>query len=281
MVVGTMTLLMVILIGKRSVAGIFIGGMIAFGFGKLYEHLIRSVEGDSFGLSLSGLFGSVLFVLLVSVMVMGMTGSFMKHVNLIEILNEEQRTEPVRNDADRKYLVTGLILIVLGILGGLMIPFVISAVFKMTLRGFAYAFYILVLIGMYRIMVYSVAVHKRGENPQKYYRNLISFGMLKFQGVSVVRNMLIVTFLLAGALFAIFYSATNYIQGATIAAGEDNDMSYRYLGDADGLTEHDVESAATDYGVKIINYREVEIARLLGSGVARENYDENGRLMEE
>ena len=89
------------------------------------------------------------------------------------------------------------------------------------------------------------------------------------------------TLLLAGALFAVFYSATNYIQGATIAAGEDNDMSYRYLGDADGLTEHDVESAATDYGVKIINYREVEIARLLGSGVARENYDENGRLMEE
>ena len=172
-----MTLLMVILIGKRSVAGIFIGGMIAFGFGKLYEHLIRSVEGDSFGLSLSGLFGSVLFVLLVSVMVMGMTGSFMKHVNLIEILNEERRTEPVRNDADRKYLVTGLILIVLGILGGLMIPFVISAVFKMTLRGFAYAFYILVLIGMYRIMVYSVAVHKRGENPQKYYRNLISWNV--------------------------------------------------------------------------------------------------------
>ena len=88
---------------------------------------------------------------------------------------------------------------------------------------------------------------------------MISFGMLKFQGVSVVRNMLIVTLLLAGALFAVFYSATNYIQGATIAAGEDNDMSYRYLGDADGLTEHDVESAAADYGVKIINYREVEV----------------------
>lgn len=105
-------------------------------------------------------------------------------------------------------------------------------------------------------------------------------GQSLWLSLSVVRNMLIVTHLLAGALFALFYSATNCIQGATIAANEDNDMSYRYLGDADRLTVHDVESVAAEYGVKIINYREVEVARLLG-GVARENYDENGMLTEE
>ena len=272
---------MLMIIGKLSMVSILIGGMIAYGFGRLYENLIQSAESDSFGFSLSGLLGSVLFVLAVSVIILGMTNRFTKRANLIEILNEERRTEPIRKDVDRKYLAAGLILIVLGILGGLIIPFAISTVFKMTLGGFHYAFYILVLIGLYRIMVYSVAVHKRGKNPQKYYRHLISFGMLKFQGVSVVRNMLIVTLLLAGALFAIFYSATNCIQGATIAANEDNDMSYRYLGDADRLTVHDVESVAAEYGVKIINYREVEVARLLGSGVARENYDENGMLTEE
>ena len=42
----------------------------------------------------------------------------------------------------------------------------------------------------------------------------------------------------------------------------------------------DVETIAAEYGVEIADYREVEIARLLGSGVARENYDENGMLME-
>lgn len=272
---------MLMLIGKLSVAGILAGGLTAVGFGRLYEHMVQSVEGDRFGLSLSGLLSSVLFILAVSVLIMGMANRFMKRVNLIEILNEERRAEPVRRDVGRKYLVTSLILIVVGILGGLIIPFIISTVFKMTLRGFTYAFYILVLIGLYRLMVYSVAIHKRGKNPKKYYKHLISFGMLKFQGVSVVRNMLIITLLLAGALFAIFYSATNYIQGAMIAASEDNDMSYRYLGDADGLTMHDVESVAAGYGVKISNYREVEIVRLLGSGIARENYDGNGMLIEE
>ena len=172
-------------------------------------------------------------------------------------------------------------MIALGILGGLIVPSVISTILKRVLGSFTYVFYILVLIGLYKIMVYSVAVHKRGKNPQKYYKHLISFGMLKFQGVSVVRNMLIITLLLAGALFAVFYSATNYFQGATIAASEDNDMSYRYLGDADRLTMQDVESIAAAYGVEIADYREVEIVRLLGSGVARENYDEDGMLTEE
>lgn len=272
---------MLLLIGQLSVVSIFIGGMMAFGFGKLYEYLIQSAEGDGFRLSLPGLAGSVVFVLTVSVMIMGMTARFLKRANLIEILTEERRTEPIKKNVDGKYLVTGLILIALGILGGLIVPSIISTIFKRVLGSFTYVFYILVLIGLYKIMVYSVAVHKRGKNPQKYYKHLISFGMLKFQGVSVVRNMLISTLLLAGAFFAIFYSATNYIQGATIAASEDNDMSYRYLGDADRLTMQDVKSIAAAYGVEITDYREVEIARLLGSGVARENYDEEGMLTEE
>lgn len=219
---------MLMLIGKLSVAGILAGGLTAVGFGRLYEHMVQSVEGDRFGLSLSGLLSSVLFILAVSVLIMGMANRFMKRVNLIEILNEERRAEPVRREVGRKYLVTSLILIVLGILGGLIIPFIISTVFKMTLRGFTYAFYILVLVGLYRLMVYSVAIHKRGKNPKKYYKHLISFGMLKFQGVSVVRNMLIITLLLAGALFAIFYSATNYILNDEDFAGLKEGLSKRF-----------------------------------------------------
>ena len=93
---------MLMLIGKLSVAGILAGGLTAVGFGRLYEHMVQSVEGDRFGLSLSGLLSSVLFILAVSVLIMGMANQFMKRVNLIEILNEERRAEPVRRDVGRK-----------------------------------------------------------------------------------------------------------------------------------------------------------------------------------
>lgn len=277
----TLTKEIVLLILKLGIAGIIIGGVIAFVFGKVYEGFVQSATGDSFSLPLTGFVGSFLFVTITVCIVMGMAVRFLKRANLIEILNEERRTEPIKKNVDTKYLVWGIILIAVGLLGGLIIPYIVSTMLKRSLSGFPYIFYVLVFIGLYRVMVYSIAVHKKGRHPQKYYKNLISFGMMKFQGISVVRNMLIVTLLIAGSLFAIFFSATNLIQGLGSAASEANDISYRYLGDAEKLTQEQVEKLAEDYQVEIDNYREAEFLRLLGSGVSRENYDKSGKLIEE
>lgn len=277
----TLTKEIVLLILKLGIAGIIIGGVIAFVFGKVYEGFVQSATGDSFSLPLTGVIGSFLFVTITVCIVMGMAVRFLKRANLIEILNEERRTEPIKKNVDTKYLVWGIILIAVGLLGGLIIPYIVSTMLKRSLSGFPYIFYVLVFIGLYRVMVYSIAVHKKGRHPQKYYKNLISFGMMKFQGISVVRNMLIVTLLIAGSLFAIFFSATNLIQGLGSAASEANDISYRYLGDAEKLTQEQVEKLAEDYQVGIDNYREAEFLRLLGSGVSRENYDKSGKLIEE
>lgn len=270
-----------VLILKLGIVGIGIGCVIAFGFGKIYERFVQSATGETFVLSIAGFVGSFLFVIATTGIIMGMTTHFLKRANLIEILNEERRTEPIKKNVDKKYLLLGLVFIVVGLLGGLIIPYIVSTILKVTLGGFTYTFYILVFIGLYRIMVYSIAVHKRGRNPQKYYRHLISFGMMKFQGISVVRNMLIITLLLAGALFTVFFSATNFIQGSWSAASEANDISYRYLGDAEKITREQVEQLAESYDVEITNYREAELIRLLGSGVSRENYDSKGKLIEE
>ena len=277
----TLTKEIVLLILKLGIAGIIIGGVIAFVFGKVYEGFVQSATGDSFSLPLTGFIGSFLFVTITVCIVMGMAVRFLKRANLIEILNEERRTEPIKKNVDTKYLVWGIILIAVGLLGGLIIPYIVSTMLKRSLSGFPYIFYVLVFIGLYRVMVYSIAVHKKGRHPQKYYKNLISFGMMKFQGISVVRNMLIVTLLIAGSLFAIFFSATNLIQGLGSAASEANDISYRYLGDAEKLTQEQVEKLAEDYQVGIDNYGEAEFLRLLGSGVSRENYDKSGKLIEE
>lgn len=269
------------LTAKIAVLSILAGAVLAFGIGKLYESMIQSAGGDHFGFSLFGIGISVLFFLIVGAMIMMMTSRFMKRANVIEILNEERRNEPIKQQVGERYLLIGVICVVVGIFGGLVVPYLVSVIWKMKLGAYMYGFYLLVLVGLYRIMVYSVAVHKRGRKPQKYYKNLISFGLMKFQGISVVRNMLIITLLLAGTLFAVFFSVANYIQGSMSASTEANDISYQYLGSADGLTEEKVKDLASEYQVQIEDYREAEFIRLLGSGVCRENYDEDGRLIEE
>lgn len=266
---------------KIAVLSILAGAVLSFGIGKLYESMIQSAGGDHFGFSILGIGISVLFFLIVGAMIMMMTSRFMKRANVIEILNEERRNEPIKQQVGERYLLIGVICVAVGIFGGLVVPYLVSVIWKMKLGAYMYGFYLLVLIGLYRIMVYSVAVHKRGRKPQKYYKNLISFGLMKFQGISVVRNMLIITLLLAGTLFAVFFSVANYIQGSMSASTEANDISYQYLGGADGLTEEKVKDLASEYQVQIEDYREAEFIRLLGSGVCRENYDEDGRLIEE
>lgn len=269
------------LTAKIAVLSILAGAVLAFGIGKLYESMIQSAGGDHFGFSILGIGISVLFFLIVGAMIMMMTSRFMKRANVIEILNEERRNEPIKQQVGERYLLIGVICVAVGIFGGLVVPYLVSVIWKMKLGAYMYGFYLLVLVGLYRIMVYSVAVHKRGRKPQKYYKNLISFGLMKFQGISVVRNMLIITLLLAGTLFAVFFSVANYIQGSMSASTEANDISYQYLGSADGLTEEKVKDLASEYQVQIEDYREAEFIRLLGSGVCRENYDEDGRLIEE
>lgn len=229
----TLTKEIVLLILKLGIAGIIIGGVIAFVFGKVYEGFVQSATGDSFSLPLTGVIGSFLFVTITVCIVMGMAVRFLKRANLIEILNEERRTEPIKKNVDTKYLVWGIILIAVGLLGGLIIPYIVSTMLKRSLSGFPYIFYVLVFIGLYRVMVYSIAVHKKGRHPQKYYKNLISFGMMKFQGISVVRNMLIVTLLkeqvtkvyvlptiVAAVLMFVYYTLTLWQNDGTITLNE-------------------------------------------------------------
>ncbi len=140
--------------------------------------------------------------------------------------------------------------------------------------GWTNAFYLLIVFGIYRMLVYAVSSHQKGKNPQKYYDNLISYGMIKFQGASVVKNMLVITLLIFGALYAISYIPSNLGAGNEL----EDDFSYRYLNDADEMTESEVIQLAEGYEVSVENYREGEFIRVAGSGTHRDMGDDKKLL---
>lgn len=266
---------------KNAVMGLGGGMLVSLGIGKAYEVLIQSVEKDTFQLSVIGFAVAILYVFIIVIIVLLMALRFMNQANVIDIINEDRRNEPIKENVTKKYFLNGIVFIILGIFGGFVLPSTLGTFLKFRPSPLFNAFYTLVLIGLYQIMVYSIAVHKRGRNPQKYYNSLISFGIMKFQGASIVRNMLIVALLLAGSLFAVFFSLTNITSGYHSISSAPDDVSYRYLKDAERITESDVDSLAAKYGITISDYREAEFIRLLGSGINRDNYDTDGKLMEE
>lgn len=263
-----------------AVIGLIAGCILSWMIGMVFGALTESVTDYSYGFTLSGILGSLLFGLLIFLMLLFLTARFMKRSNIMDILNEQRKQEPLKRMVTTKYLVSGIILLVAGVLMGFVLPVFVTNLTGHYLGPWTNLFYLGALIGIYQILVYSVSCHRRGRNPQNYYNNVISYGMLKFQGRSIVRNMLVITLLLLGGLFAAFYVPMNTQSMNASLASFESMYSYFYTEDAKVPSRADVEKLAEKYGVTIDHYRQAEWVQAVGSGVNRDDTDENGNLQD-
>ena len=102
--------------------------------------------------------------------------------------------------------------------------------------------------------------------------------MMKFQGVSVVRNMLVITLLLFGGLYAVSYLPM-MLSTSSQEAGYEADYSYRFLNDADEPDKSEINDMAAKHNVSVENYREGSFLRVFGGGTERDS-DDGSQLTE-
>lgn len=263
-----------------SVIGILLGSVLGFGVGKCFEGIAGKASDSHFAFTAVSILSALLFCLTLYLCIVVLSVRFMKRTDIMEIVNEQRKQEPLKKMVKNSYLWSGILLSVAGLAGGYLIPALSAIIFRHWLGAWTNLFYLLVVAGIYRIMVYSIAVHKRGSRPQKYYNNMISYGMLKFQGASIVRNMLVIALLLIGGLFAAFYVPGNLVGKSEDFDNYEADYSYRYPENADEVSKNDLEEIGGKYQIGIENYREAEFIQVVGNGVNRDDLDENGNLME-
>lgn len=236
------------MIGIYALEGILCGGVVAVVVGNVMEFVTREVNEVPFGFSVMSIVGAVIYGVLLLILA--------------------------------TVLISGVVLTVSGIFLGYFLKIIVVETMGKILGGWTNLFYLLTVVGVYQLLVYSISCHQRGRNPQKYYNNLLNYGMLKFQGSSIVKNMLVITLLIVGGLYSISYVPTmTGSQTATEAAYQD-DFSYRYLNDAKEPTEEEIYEMAEKHGVEIENYRETEYACIVGNGVER-NSDDEGNITED
>lgn len=101
---------------------------------------------------------------------------------------------------------------------------------------------------------------------------------MKFQGVSVVRNMLVITLLLFGGLYAVSYLPM-MLSTSSQEAGYEADYSYRFLNDADEPDKSEINDMAAKHNVTVENYREGAFLRVFGGGTERDS-DDGSQLTE-
>lgn len=242
------------------IAGAVLGAPLAW----LIWRVFRLVVVDSKEMVLTfdpmaGLF-ALCFSVFVIVMLFVMGVRFLKRTNIIDIVNESHKTEPIR-EVKSWYGSVGILLMIVGGLLGYLAPVFCVRVLQWyppaIVSGICYA---PLFVGLYMLLLHTVVNGWRQGKSR--YKHIITTSIMKFQGRQTVRNMLVITVLIAGAYFASFYTpmlGTGAVMGY---AERPIDYAYHYRADQNMVTESEVREMAKEEGVTITSWVEAEGAEL-------------------
>lgn len=205
-----------------------------------------------------------LFFLFVLILLLIIENRFLAQVNVLEIIQESHRPEPVRA-VPSWYGWGGILLIVLGGTLGYFAPIFFVRVLQWYAPGFLTAvFYLPALVGLYWVLLFTVVGGwHRGK---RRYAHLIESSMMQFQGRQTVRNMLVVTVLVAGAYFASFYTPMMMTTSQAALKTREVDYQFFYRADQDMISPSEIQELVQSYAAQVINYREAPSATLAIDG---------------
>lgn len=192
---------------------------------------------------------ALLFSAYVIVMLFFLAARFIRRTNIIDIVQESHKSEPIRA-VPRWYGPVGILLMLLGAALGYMMPVFFVRVLHWYAPGAVDAlFYLPALAGLYMVLLHTVVNGwRRGANR---YKHIISNSMMKFQGRQTVRNMLVMTLLIAGAYFASFYSPMLSTSSENTYASRPIDFEYHWRADQSLPQRDEVQTLADEAAVKI------------------------------
>lgn len=208
----------------------------------------------------------LLFLAFVLAALFVMQRRFLSRVNVLDIIQESHRAEMVRT-VPSWYGWGGILLVAVGCVLGYFAPsFFVRVLHWYAPAIFTAPWYLPALVGLYWVLLYTVVGGwHRGK---RRYAHLVESGMMQFQGRQTVRNMLVVTVLVAGAYFASFYTPMAVAPGR--AEIENRPMDYQFFrrADQERITQSEIEELAASFGAQVTDYVEMPSATLAVDGEA-------------
>lgn len=202
-----------------------------------------------------------LFVILALLLMLSRS---LKRTNILDIISEVHRAEPVR-DVPRWFGGCGILLLAIGGLLGYSAPiFLIQVLHWYPPEGLTAIFYLPALIGLYMMLLHTVVNGWRKGKSR--YPHLIATSMMKFQGRQTVRNMLVITVLTAGAYFAAFYAPMIVTPANISIENRPIDYAFFYRADQSLPTQEKIEQLAAEYGVSVQDFIQQSSASLAVDG---------------
>ena len=255
-------------------AGAALGGPLAWGVWQLFRLFLVDSQEMALSFDPRSYLLSMVFAAYVVGMLFFLGGRSIRRTNIIDIVQESHKSEPIR-EVKRWYGSVGIVLVVIGALAGYLMPsFFVTVLQWYPPSGVEAVFYLPALVGMYMILLHTVV---NGWRKRHKYRDIIATSMMKFQGRQTVRNMLVMTLLIAGAYFASFYAPMLNTSSAYSFSTRPVDFEYHWRNDQNWPEQDEVRSLAAEYDVDITSWQQVGAATLGGDGTVSIEQD-NGAL---
>lgn len=241
-------------------AGAVLGGPLAWLVWQVFRALVVDTDEMPLSFSPQSYLLALAFAAYVVVMLFLLGRRSIRRTNIIDIVQESHKSEPIR-DVPWWYGPAGIALLAAGgVLGYMMPSFFVLQLHWYPPEGLTAVFYLPALAGLYMLLLHTVVNGWGGRRRQ--YRDLISTSQMRFQGRQTVRNMLVMTLLIAGAYFASFYAP---MLGTGSMMGYDArtiDYEYHFRNDQDIPVEDEVRALAEEYGVTITSWAQSPMLRL-------------------
>ena len=185
-------------------AGTVLGAPMAWCLWQIFRLCVVDTEEMPLAFDPKAYIMSMAFSAFVMIALFFLGSRSIKKTNIMDIVQESRKSEPIRN-VPRWYGPVGILLLAVGGFSGYIMPSVfILGLHWYPPEGLTAIFYLPALAGLYMILLHTVV---NGWKRKKHrYKDLIATSMMKFQGRQTVNNMLVMSLLIAGAFFASFYT---------------------------------------------------------------------------
>ena len=255
-------------------AGAALGGPLAWGVWQLFRLFLVDSREMALTFDPRSYLLSAAFAAYVIVMLFALGGRTIGRTNIIDIVQQSHKSEPIRQ-VKRWYGPVGIVLVAVGALAGYLMPtFFVQVLHWYPPAVVSAVFYLPALVGLYLMLLHTVV---NGWRKRHQYRDIIATSMMKFQGRQTVRNLLVMTLLIAGAYFASFYAPMLNTSSLYSISARPVDFEYHWRDDQDIPQRDEVEALASEYGVDITSWAQEGAATLAGDGTVSIE-QENGAL---
>lgn len=247
-----------------GVAGLAAGFPFAAGIWQIFKVCIVNTQEMTLHFQYSCLVIVLVFMVFILVAAI-LTGlPIICGTNIMDVVNSQHKNEMVK-EVGAWCGPVGVILLLVGSIFGFLAPSWYMDLFMAYPPAWLSLLYVPAFVGVYMILLHTVVNgwRKKGKG---HYKGLVARSMMKFQGKQTVNNMLVITLLIAGAAFALFYVPLMYVSSEDDAATREYPYAFHYRLDENPISRDETKKLAAAYGIALTEWKSGESAVLAMDG---------------